>query len=526
MHQYKVLITDPITNKGIEVLEKAGLKVIYAPEANISEQMEISGDVDAWIVRSGTQITSELIIGAKKLQVIGRAGVGTDNIDIIEATRNGVVVMNTPDVNTISAAEHTIALLLASSRNISLGDISIKKGKWDRNNLVGTEVNNKTLGVVGLGKIGREVIQRAKPFGMKIVGYDPYMPKDFFKEDYLEVLDLDSLTRVSDYITLHVPLNKSTRDLFDLNRLRKMKASARIINVARGGIINEDDLSIALSEGLIAGAAIDVFSSEPLNANNKLISSPNIVLTPHLGASTQEAKEGVSIAVCEQVRDLLINQKLLNALNTPFKDFKKINSMKHHLNLADILGVIFSQLLLGPILKIEIECLGSIDEVKPIALSFVKSLLSKRIPERINYINVETIVKELNIDFSFKYSTSRINFSNLINVKVMADNEINLSGSIFDNKYPRLVNIMGFKMEVTPVKTMLFIENKDVPGVIGQIGSLLGDNNINIAAYLLSNNIQNGIAFAVLRLENNIDDKIIDQLTSISQIISLKQVNL
>ena len=524
--RYKVLITDQITDKGIEVLVEAGLDVIYKPNSSISDKIKLSKNIHAWIVRSGTQLKSDLIIGAKKLQVIGRAGVGTDNIDITEATRNGVVVMNTPDVNTISAAEHTIALLLASSRNIPTGDASIKKGKWDRNNLVGTEVNNKILGVVGLGKIGREVIHRAKSFGMNIVGYDPYMSKDFFEEDYLEILDLDSLIKTSDFITLHIPLNNSTKNLFDLKKLRKMKTSARIINVARGGIINEADLAIALRKGIIAGAAIDVFSLEPLNVESNLISSPNIVLTPHLGASTQEAKEGVSIAICEQVRDLLINQKLSNALNTPFKDLEKLNAMKPFLDLSDILGIISSQLVVGPIMKIEIGCLGSISEVKPIALSYVKSLLSQRIPERINYINVENIVKELNIDLSFKYSTSEINFPNLINIKVLADNEVTLGGSVFDNKHPRLVNIMGFKMEVNPIKTMLFIENKDVPGVIGKIGSLLGDNDINIAAYLLSNNIKNGIAFAVLRLENNINDEIIKQLTSIEQIISLKQVNL
>jgi len=313
----KVLVSDPITDAGMSILKEAGFEIIYLPDSSPEEKAESCKDIVGWVVRSGTKATADMIESAEQLKVICRAGVGVDNIDIPAATRKGVVVMNTPDVNTVSAAEHTVAMILALSRNIPIGDSSIKGGEWIRNALVGTELRNKTLGVVGLGKIGREVIKRCLSFDMNILGFDPYVSQDIFNPEQVNVVDLEQLTKEADFISIHVPLTESTKNLFDYKRLCAMKPNARIVNVARGGVVDEAGLTKALNEDKIAGAAIDVFSSEPVHKSNPLVHAKNIVLTPHLGASTIEAKERASRVVCEQVRDYLLHKKLTNVVNNP-----------------------------------------------------------------------------------------------------------------------------------------------------------------------------------------------------------------
>ena len=317
-----------------------------------------------------------MIQAAKKLKAIGRAGVGVDNIDIDEATRKGVIVMNTPDVNTISAAEHSVAMMLALSRNIAIGDSEVKRKVWKRHLLIGSELRGKVLGLVGMGKIGREVMSRCISFGMNILGYDPYVNKEMFKEKEVKIVDLDQLTKMSDFISIHVPLNEDTKDLFDLKRLKKMKKTARIVNVSRGGIINEEDLSKALKDGLINGAAIDVFTKEPIHENNPLIDSPNILLTPHLGASTEEAKEGVSVSICQQMKNYLIDEKLDNAINIPFSDLSSLKDLQPSLDLSETIGRIQSQLNKGVIKKIQVECSGTLRDSKTVALAFLKGFLS------------------------------------------------------------------------------------------------------------------------------------------------------
>ena len=324
----KILVSDSITENGLSVLKDANLDVLYLPNASIEEKSDAAKEIYGWIIRSGTTITEKMIEDSSNLQVIGRAGVGVDNIDIQTATRHGIVVMNTPDINTISAAEHTLAMMLTLSRNIAIGDSEVKQGEWNRNELIGSELSNKILGIVGMGKIGREVMTRCRSFGMRILGYDPFMNQDMFNPEEVRIVELEELIINSDIISVHVPLTDSTRDLFDYDRLSNMKSTARIINVARGGIINETDLAKALNDGLIAGAAVDVFTSEPLDKLNPLVNAPNIVLTPHLGASTKEAKEGVSLAICEQVRDYLIHGKLNNAINMPIADIAKLKEIE------------------------------------------------------------------------------------------------------------------------------------------------------------------------------------------------------
>jgi len=522
----KVLVSDPITKAGMTILKEADFDVVYLPDASDDEKADACKDVHGWVVRSGTQATANMINSAENLQVIGRAGVGTDNIDISAATRKGIVVMNTPDVNTISAAEHTVAMMLALSRNIPLGHGGIIKGQWNRNALVGTELRNKTLGVVGLGKIGREVIQRSRSFNMNILGFDPYVSQDMFDEEEVRVVDLDTLTSESDYITLHVPFIDSTKDLFDFERLCRMKDSARIINVARGGIINEADLAKALNEDKIAGAAIDVFTSEPIGENNPLVKAKNIVMTPHLGASTAEAKEGVSLAVCEQVRDYLLHEKLANAINMPISDLAKLKEIQPNLDLSEAIGKLQSQLETGVIQKVHIECAGSMEETKPAMLAFLKGLLSSRIPDRVNYVNAESLALDLGIKIEYSYSSNCGSYENLIRTQVTGENGSNqINGSIFENKRLRLVKILGYEMDITPRGTLLFVHNKDVPGVVGKVGTALGSSQINIGAYILSRDSVDGEAFAVIRVDNEVPEKILTELADMQEIISIQQIN-
>ena len=522
----KVLVSDPITKAGMTILKEADFDVVYLPDASDDEKADACKDVHGWVVRSGTQATANMINSAENLQVIGRAGVGTDNIDISAATRKGIVVMNTPDVNTISAAEHTVAMMLALSRNIPLGHGGIIKGQWNRNALVGTELRNKTLGVVGLGKIGREVIQRSRSFNMNILGFDPYVSQDMFDEEEVRVVDLDTLTSESDYITLHVPFIDSTKDLFDFDRLCRMKDSARIINVARGGIINEADLAKALNEDKIAGAAIDVFTSEPIGENNPLVKAKNIVMTPHLGASTAEAKEGVSLAVCEQVRDYLLHEKLANAINMPISDLAKLKEIQPNLDLSEAMGKLQSQLETGVIQKVHIECAGSMEETKPAMLAFLKGLLSSRIPDRVNYVNAESLALDLGIKIEYSYSSNCGSYENLIRTQVTGENGSNqINGSIFENKRLRLVKILGYEMDITPRGTLLFVHNKDVPGVVGKVGTALASSRINIGAYILSRDSVDGEAFAVIRVDNEVPEKILTELADMQEIISIQQIN-
>jgi len=522
----KILISDPITNKGLTILRDAKFDLIELPNASNKEKSDACKNISGWIIRSGTKVTAKMIESAKDLIVIGRAGVGVDNIDIEAATKYGVVVMNTPDVNTISAAEHTVAIILSLSRNIAEGNSSLKKGEWNRHVLVGSELRNKTLGIVGLGKIGQEVLTRCRAFGMNVLGYDPYMSKDKFNPEEIKIVDLDNLTINADYITVHVPLNDSTRDLFNYKQLIKMKSKARIVNVARGGIINEFDLAKVLNEGKIAGAAIDVFTSEPLDNNNPLLKAHNILLTPHLGASTEEAKEGVSIAICEQVRDYITDDKLKNAINMPISNMAKLKEIKYNLELSELMGVIQGQLNQGSIKRVQVECSGTMDEAKPAALAFLKGLLKNRIPDRVNYINAESLAIELGISIEHSFTNDSGSYTNLIRSRVSGESSITrIGGSVFDGNRIRLVNILGYEMEVNPFGTMLFMKNNDVPGVIGSVGCALGKAKINIGAYFLSRELKKGEAFSVLRLDNAISDEVLNELKNLPQIISVQQLH-
>ena len=521
--KYKVLITDPISDSGVRILENNNCEIINKvnDKKNIDKTIN---QIDAWIIRSGTQISKEHISKAKKLQIIGRAGVGVDNIDINAATKYGIVVMNVPDGNSISAAEHTMAMILALSRNLHLGHITLKEGLWERANLIGNELRGKKIGVVGLGKIGREVIDRALSFGVKILGYDPYVNKDLYSQDNIEIVDIDRLTRESDIVTLHVPLNDSTKNLFDLKRIKMMKKTAKIINVARGGIINESDLATALNDDIISGAGIDVFSNEPLTSNNPLNSAKNILLTPHLGASTYEAKEGVSLSICQQIIDFLEENKLNNAVNLPISDMAILNKIQPYLKLSELIGRIQSQLVDEPIVKIEIKCYGSISEVKPISIALVKGLLSNVIDNRINYINALSIAEERGIELINTLNPQIDKYENLIDTYIYTnDKVVNVGGSVFFGDEFRILKFMNHNINFVPEGHILLKRNKDIPGVVGKVGTILGECGINIAEYILSRPHKKEAPISIIKVDHSLSQDTLNQLKEIKEIIEIRQ---
>ena len=521
----KVLITDPVSDNGIKILEDRGIEVFYHPDKKLDEIQNIIKDIDGWIIRSGTKITKNLISDAKNLKVIGRAGVGVDNIDISAATEQGIVVMNVPDGNTISAAEHTMALISALSRNIQMGHLSLIEGEWKRSELVGNELKGKTLGVVGLGKIGREVIKRALGYEMNIIGYDPYVNKSLFDSDSIKVVDLDDIVQHSDYITVHVPLIDSTKDMFNYNRLSQLKSNCRIVNVARGGIINESDLAQALNEGIIKGAAIDVFENEPISKDNPLLSAKNILVTPHLGASTLEAKEGVSNSICSQVSNFLIDDKLVNAINLPLADMELLKVLAPYLSLGDVMGDFLSQLVDSPIISLEVESFGTIQEVKPVMLSLLKGLFKDITDNRINYVNVLNVAEERGISLKFSYNSEQVSYSNLVRAIVKTDSaEFSLEGCLFDGKLIKLTKIMDYQVDVSPNGAMLLVHNKDIPGVVGKVGTVLGSFEINIAEFILSRNDSGEIAYSIIKIDDPISNDIVSKIAELEEIINIKQI--
>ncbi len=519
-------MTDPISDGGKAILSEAEIQLVDLADGLSAEIEKVLPDVAGWIIRSGTIITADNLSNAPKLKVIGRAGVGVDNIDLNAATLNGVVVMNTPAANTFSAAEHTIALILSLARNVHKGYSSLSQGKWERQKLVGSELRGKTLGVVGLGKIGSEVIGRLHVFGMNIVGYDPFIKAENYDLDYVEFLDLDALCQVSDIITLHVPKTDSTTGLFDMGRFKTMKSSAMIVNCARGGVIDEADLRTALDEGLIAGAAIDVFENEPPQ-ESPLMGAKNILFTPHLGASTHEAKEGVSRAICEQVRNFLVDGSIENAINIPISDMSLLQTMRPFLSLAEKLGLLHQQIATAPVDSIVVETHGALQDTRLITLAFLKGFLEQMHGSSVNFVNASAVAESHGIDVQEIYGHGSGDYSNIISTKVSAnDHSLKIKGSLFSEKHPRITYFDGFHLDTNPEGNLLIVYNNDVPGVIGKVGTFLGNKGVNIGNYQLGRKDTSNQAMGIIRLDEPLDETSVKQLEEMEEIIKVQQINL
>jgi len=501
----KVLISDKLSADGIAVLEKAGLSVDLKPGLPEAELEKIIGGYDAMLVRSETQVTKKLIEAAKKMKIIGRAGVGVDNIDVEAATKAGIIVVNSPEGNTIAASEHTIALIFALARNIPQAYVTMKNGGWDRSKFTGNELYQKVLGIVGLGKIGQRVAAIAKTVGMKIVAYDPFASEQLAKDLGVELGTLDKVYAEADFITLHVPKTKETAGMINQKTFAKMKKGVRIINCARGGIINEPDLIEAVKSGQVGGAAIDVFETEPANGH-PFTGVDKIITTPHLGASTAEAQVNVAIDVAQQVVNVLTGGEASAPVNIPSMKPDWVAGVKDYLVLAEKLGTLSGQWVEGAIEKISIEYLGEIakKQVAPLTVSVLKGLLtaSGRF-EQVNFVNAPIIAKDLKITISETKIEKATDYTNAIHVMIKtAQSKYSFSGSRFENIGERVTEIDGFKVNIEPVGNILLAPNEDRPGVIGQIGTALGTEKINIASMIVARQSVGGNALMVI----NIDD--------------------
>lgn len=524
----KVLVSDSISQKGIDILIRSGLEVDVRTGLSPDELKACIGEYHGLIIRSATKVTSDIIEAATNLKVIGRAGSGLDNVDKAAATKKGIVVMNTPGGNTITTAEHTIALMFALARQIPQAVASMKEGKWDKKRFMGVELYNKTLGIIGIGNIGKQVAKRAIGLGMNVIGYDPYLSEENARDLGIKKVELTELFRTSDFITVHTPLTAETRNLINSKTIGIMKEGVRIINCARGGIVNEADLYEAIKSGKVAGAALDVFEKEP-PGDNPLLKLDNVLCTPHLGASTKEAQENVALAIAEQVADYLVNGVIRNAVNFPSIPAEQVPKLQPYLILAEKIGSFASQVFEGAATDITIEYRGEASELNtaPVTIALLKGYLTPILEETVNFVNAPLIAKERGIEVKETKSSEAGDYHNMIVMKIRVNGEGNiLSGTLFSRRDPRIVRINNFPVEIVPEGNMLFIYNNDRPGVIGSIGSYLGKNNINIARMHFGRESAGGRAISVVSIDSPVSDKQIEEIKKMPNIISVKVVNL
>lgn len=530
MAKKKILISDKLAQAGVDILNNVSdfevdVKLGMSPE----ELSSVIGEYDAIVIRSGTKLTKDILQNAHKLKAIGRAGVGLDNVDIKEATKCGIIVMNAPSGNSIATCEQTFALMLALARNTSKADQSLREGKWERSKLKGTELYGKKLGVIGLGRVGREVAKRALGFEMKVSAFDPFISEDLARKLDIEIVELDELLKNSDYITIHTPLSENTKDLISDKEFEMMKPSARILNCARGGIINEDSLYKALSENKIAGGALDVYTQEPMDKNSPLLKLGNIVLTPHLGASTKEAQLNVAVEIAECIRDSVQGKSLRNAVNFPSLDPETFKVLSPYIGLAEKLGLISAKLIEGRIKKATLVYTGEITSFKlvPVTSACAKGLLTSVVEESVNFINSLDLVKERGIGIEERKSSESTEFINSVGIKVESDKGgLFIEGTLFADLYPRIVKIDDFYVEVTPSEYMAFIRNKDKAGVIGKLGSMLGKHGINIASMSFGRQKKGADALTILTVDNPFTDEVEREILADSDFSSVKFLKL
>lgn len=527
----KILVSDTLGQGGMDILrkekniqvdEKVGLK----PE----ELKAIIGEYDAILVRSATKVTAEIIEAGKKLRVIGRAGVGVDNVDLEAATKRGIIVMNTPEGNTISTAELSFSMLMAVARNLPQADAHVKKGEWKRSKFQGSELNGKTLGIVGFGRIGREVAKRANAFNMKIMVFDPFISKEAVKEWPVEFVDIPTLLKNSDFVTFHTPLTNETKNLLNKETFKLCKKGMRIINCARGGIVDETALAEAIQSGQIAGAAFDVFVSEPPAADHPLLKLPQFICTPHVGAVTQEAQENVAVDVAKQVIDALNDRAIRNAVNMPNLDPDTMKGLKPWLMLAEKIGMLYPQLFDGSIKKVEIRYGGDPTRFKmaPLTIAILKGLLTPICGDSVNFVNAPAIAKERGINVTEGTSTETTDFTSFIDVEVLQGKETHrIMGTLF-NQQPRIVRINEFLIDVEPEGWVLFVKNEDLPGVVGTVGTILGKNGINIAEMSLGRVGKGKKAYAMtaINTDSEVPAKVVAQIKKGKPVLDVKVVKL
>ena len=532
MNELKILIADEVSDSGLQPLRNADFIVERKTGLSHDDLLLALRDCHGLVVRSETKVTADLMAAAPELRVIGRAGVGVDNIDVASATTRGIVVMNAPDGNTITTAEHTMALLIALARRVPQANTSLRSGLWERKSFIGVELQGKTLGIIGLGRIGRAVASRARAFGMNSVAYDPFIAPEQAGDLEIEVAPLDEVFARADFLTVHTPLTAETRGIVGQEAFDKMKRGVRIINCARGGLIDEAALCKAIKSGIVAGAALDVFEQEPPSPDNPLLALDEVIATPHLGASTTEAQEGVAFTVAEQMRDYLLTGALRGAVNVPALGAKELQTLHPYIELAESLGRFQAQLVDGAVREVKIEYAGEIVDLNaaPVARSFLAGLL-RDVSARVNAVNAFLIAEERGITITTTYLRSAIDSVPAIRTQVITSaGEHSLAGTLFgygeQARQGRITEINGFHIEAIPHGHMLVMRNRDVPGVIGRVGTILGERGVNISRFHLGRREQGGEAMAVIEIDAAADKPTLHALQSLAQVVSARQIEL
>lgn len=527
---FKILVSDPISDFGLKQLTNAeDVEVIKQTGLSEDELVSMIGEFDALLIRSQTTVTERVMEAAVKLKVIGRAGVGVDNIDLEAATKKGIIVINAPDGNTITTCEHTFAMMMALARHIPQAYAKTIDGEWDRKSFLGVELRNKTLGVFGLGRIGIEVAKRAMAFGMTIMGYDPFMSGERATQLGIQLATRDEIVQNADFMTVHTPLTKETHHMIGKPQFEMMKPGMRIINCARGGIIDELALVEALDEGIVAGAAFDVFENEPPAPDHPFLKHPKIIVTPHLGASTLEAQENVAIDVSEQVVHILRNEPFKNAVNMPSIPPELLNKLRPYFKLCEHLGNSLAQMTDGAIREVSIECTGELAELdtSPLSAYVLKGVLSHHLgAEQVNIINALHLAKQRDIQFVSQQSLFSQNTSNKITIRLKTTEEERwVTGSAIPGVGDRLIRVGPYPVDITPKGHVLLISHMDEPGLIGQVGTSLGANGINIASMQVGRQDIGGSAVMILEIDNKTSKKVTDELEAIPQIKRIREVS-
>ena len=524
----KVLVSDKLSEESVKIFKDKNIDVDYLPDIGKDKEKlaEIIKSYDGLAIRSATKVTDKVLSNAKNLKVIGRAGIGVDNVDIETATTNGVIVMNTPFGNSVTTAEHAITLMMSLARQIPQADTSTKNSLWEKSKFMGVEITGKTLGVIGCGNIGTIVIDRAKGLKMKVIGYDPYLTEERAESMAIEKVELKELFARSDFITIHTPLTEQTKNVINAESIKQMKSTVRIINCARGGLVDEDALLEALNNGKIAGAAIDVYQEEPAK-DNPLFGTEKIICTPHLGASTAEAQEQVAIQIAEQMSDFLLTGAITNAINFPSVSAEEATSMEPYLILAKNLGSFAGQITESALKSAKIEYVGSIADMNVESLtSTIISGLLKPLLEDINMVNSLSIAKQRGIKIEqIKKESSGIYGSYIRLIIESERQERSVAGAVFSDGSARIIQIKGIDMEAKFAKHMIYITNNDTPGLVGKIGHCLGSQGVNIANFNLGRDKIGGNVIELIEVDSPVDDSVLDKLTQIEDIVQVKKLN-
>jgi len=519
----KVLISDNMSDRAAEIFKARGLEVDVKPGMSPDELKAVIGDYDGLAIRSATKVTPEIIEAAAKLKVIGRAGIGVDNVDLPSATAKGIVVMNTPFGNSITTAEHAIALMFALARQLPEADRSTQAGKWEKSRFMGVELTGKTLGIIGCGNIGAIVAERGIGLRMKVIAFDPFLAPDRAREIGVEKVELDELYRRADFITLHTPLTDSTRNMIDAKAIKKMKRGVRIINCARGGLVVEKDLKAAIESGQVAGAALDVFEAEPAK-ENALFGTVNFVATPHLGASTEEAQENVAVQVAEQIADFLLEGAVINAINMPSMSADEAAKLAPYMRLAHLLGSFAGQLTESGLLKVAIEYQGEAADLNttPLSATLLEGLLSP-VLETVNMVNAPVIARERDIEVTEIKHAKAVDYQTRIKLTVTTEKRVrSVCGTLFGGDKPRIIDIEGIELEAELSPHMLFTRNEDLPGLIGALGSAIGEAGLNIATFNLGRDRPGGNAIALIAVDDAVGDAVLTKVAALPHITQVK----